>query len=264
MDRGLRIGIIAVACILSPLRALAQAPADLETTLQRARDLIYQSGDYDGAVRLLREQVDWQRPPDDKLREAYLLLIDSIVYLGNARVADPGGYSTAQILYDEARATIAQCLRIKELRQTRPEPEHLFAPETKRFFTEVRQQTLGGFVVPSVMPADAAVLLDGDTLRVMTGEALRGDLDLLAGVHRIQVLRDGYDPVSEEIRVEPGITTSRDYTLNKRRGWVWYATRGTGIAALAGGVVALVAGGDEASAPALEPLPGAPPPPPTP
>ena len=81
----------------------AQSAPDIDATLQRARDLIYTSGDYDGAVRLLREEVDWQRPPDDKLREAYLLLIDSIVYLGNARVADPGGYSTAQILYDEAR-----------------------------------------------------------------------------------------------------------------------------------------------------------------
>ena len=241
----------------------AQSAPDIDATLQRARDLIYTSGDYDGAVRLLREEVDWQRPPDDKLREAYLLLIDSIVYLGNARVADPGGYSTAQILYDEARTTIAQCLSVKELRQTRPEPDSLFAPETKRFFTEVRQQTLGGFEIRTLQPEDATVTLDGDTLRAMPGETVRSDLNLLAGTHVVQISHDGFDAISEEIRIEPGVTASRDYALNKHRGWSWYATRGTGLAVVAGGVIALVTGAsNESTPPPAEPLPSAPPPPP--
>jgi hypothetical protein len=255
------IGVFLLA--LAPGLSGAQSPPDIDTTLQQARDLIYTSGDYDGAVRLLRENIDWQRPPDEKLREAYLLLIDSIVYLGNARVADPGGYSTAQILYDEARTTIAQCLRVKELRQTRPEPDSLFAPETKRFFTEVRQQTLGGFEVRTLQPEDATVILDGDTLQAVPGEGVRGDLNLLAGTHTIHITRDGFDDIAEEIHVEPGVTASRDYALNKRRGWTWYATRGTGLAVVAGGVIALVTnGGSETTPPPLEPLPSAPPPPP--
>jgi PEGA domain-containing protein len=249
-------------CVAAMLVAVdAAAQADIDATLQRARDLIYTSGDYDGAVRLLREEVDWQRPPDAKLREAYLLLIDSIVYLGNANVADPGGYSTAQILYDEARTTIAQCLRIKELRQTRPEPDSLFAPETKRLFTEVRQQTLGGFVVRDLQPEDAVVTLDGDTLRALPGETGRGDLDLMAGVHSVVIQRHGYAEYVEELRVQPGVTTTRDYVLKKHRGWSWYATRVTGLAVVTGGIVALVAGGGEETPPAAEPLPAAPPPP---
>ena len=256
------VAMVIMTALAGPLVAQPAKP-DIDATLQQARDLIYTSGDYDGAVRLLRENIDWQRPPDDKLREAYLLLIDSIVYLGNARVADPGGYSTAQILYDEARTTIAQCLSVKELRQTRPEPDSLFAPETKRFFTEVRQQTLGGFVVRTLQPDDATVMLDGDTLRAMPGESVRSDLNLLAGTHTVHILRDGFDELTEEIHIEPGVTASRDYALNKRRGWTWYATRGTGLAVVAVGVVALVgSASDESTPPPLEPLPGAPPPPP--
>jgi hypothetical protein len=78
----------------------------------------------------------------------------------------------------------------------------------------------------------------------------------------VHIHRDGFDAVAEEIRIEPGVTASRDYALNKRRGWTWYATRGSGLAAVAGGVIALVAGGGSETTPALEPLPGAPPPPP--
>ena len=253
-----------VLAVVMLLAIDAAAQADIDATLQRARDLIYTSGDYDAAVRLLREEIDWQRPPDAKLREAYLLLIDSMVYLGNAHVADPGGYSTAQILYDEARTTIAQCLRIKELRQTRPEPDSLFAPETKRFFTEVRQQILGGFVVRDLQPEDAIVTLDGDTLRVLPDASGRGDLDLLAGVHDVVIQRQGYGDYVEAIRVQPGVTTTRDYVLKKHRGWKWYATRVTGVAVVTGGIVALVAGGGEEAPPAAEPLPAAPGPPPAP
>jgi hypothetical protein len=254
--------MLCVAAMLLATSALTQP--DIDASIQRARDLIYTSGDYDGAVRLLREEIDWQRPPDAKLREAYLLLVDSIVYLGNARVADPGGYSTAQILYDEARTTIAQCLSIKELRQTRPEPDSLFAPETKRFFTEVRQQTLGGFVVRALEPADAIVTLDGDTLRGLPQEGGLGDLDLLAGVHSVVIQREGYDDHVEQIDVQPGVTTSRDYVLKKHRGWGWYATRVTGVAVITGGIVALVAAGGGESTPPPEPLPAAPGPPPLP
>ena len=250
-----------VFAVVMLLAVDAAAQADIDSTLQRARDLIYTSGDYDGAVRTLREGIDWQRPPDAKLREAYLLLIDSIVYLGNANVADPGGYSTAQILYDEARTTIAQCLKIKELRQTRPEPDSLFAPETKRFFTEVRQQILGGFVVRDLQPGDAIEKLDGDTLRALPGVGVRGDLDLLAGVHSMVIQREGYGDYVEEIHVQPGVTTTRDYALKRHRGWKWYATRVGGVAVVSGGIVALVASGGENASPAEQPLPAAPGPP---
>ena len=90
------------------------------------------------------------------------------------------------------------------------------------------------------------------------------DLDLLAGVHSVRIEREGYNPYTEDIDVQAGVTTSRDYVLKKHRGWGWYATRVTGVAVVAGGIVALVAGGGGDSAPPPEPLPAAPAPPPVP
>lgn len=250
----------------SPLPLLAQdappppvaAPADAEAALQRARESI-KSGEYDQAIETLKGLIGQPRLRVETLRETYLLLIKAYVYHGNDYKRKEQGREASILHYNAARERIAECLRIPELRHTRPEPESDYPEEMVTFFKDVRAQILGSFRVSSVSPAGAIALMDSDTLRTAPGDLARGDVDLSVGQHLVVVRYPGFRDVTEQVTIAPGATLERSYQLTKRRGRLWYASR-VGVAlGVVGGIVAVLARPGATSSPT--PLPEAPPPP---
>jgi hypothetical protein len=130
-----------------------------------------------------------------------------------------------------------------------------------RLFDDVRSEIFGALRVRDVSPAGAMVYLDGDTLHVSPGEEALGAKDIPAGVHIVTVEHPGYETVTDRIVIAPNSTLERNYSLEKRKGTGWYATRvGLGLAVVGGLAFALLSGDDSAETPP-EPLPGPPPPP---
>jgi hypothetical protein len=268
--RSLRVLLCAtLAAAWLPAPATAQthgtpvaAPADTsvarsEAPLSEARELV-KSGDYDRAIEILKPVIERSRSRIDEQRDAYLLLIKTHVFLANDLKFKAQGKVSSDLNYDEARKRIAECLAIKELRHTRPEPASEYPPEMVSLFAEVRGQTLGAFRISSLVPRDAVVLFDSDTLRAMPGDTLLGDTDIPIGQHRVVASHERYRDLTEEVTISPGATLERPYELSKRRSGLWYATWITaGVGAVVGLVAALTHGGNTTQ----EPLPGAPPPP---
>jgi hypothetical protein len=124
-------------------------------------------------------------------------------------------------------------------------------------FEKVRYESLGSLRILKLTPADACVLLDGDTLRVTPPDTLLRETDLAAGAHRLTIRRPGYKELRETIQISPGAATEREYALRRKHGAFWYASR-SGIAL--GGVTAVLLsnrshGGEAAPPPYPEPPP---------
>lgn len=239
-----------------PVEQRAQAA---DASLDEARELI-KTGDYDRAIEILRAAIVQSKSQAGRLRDAYLLLIKTYVFLGNDLKLKPQGREASNLNYKAARELIAECLRIKELRHTRPEPASEFPPEMTAFFSEVRGQIFGSFRVVGTEPRNAVVLFDSDTLRMSPGDSLLGDVDLAVGPHLVVVRATGFKDVTDEVLISPNSTLERSYQLPRRRGGAWYATVATGTAGVVGGLIALLAG-KKSETEAAQPLPGAPPPP---
>ena len=251
-----------------PAPLLAQEPAaaptpmagdstDSGAPLGEARDLI-KSGDYDGAIRLLKPVIERSRDRAAELRDAYLLLIKSHVYLANELKTQAQGKVSSDLMKDEARKLIAECLGTKSLRHTRLESVSEYPEEMISLFDETRTRMFGAFRVAKYEPRGATLLFDADTLRAMPGDTLLGDVDIPAGVHRVVVSARGYRDLTEQVNIPSGSTLDRSYRLARRRGGLWYATRITGAVGAVGGAIALTRGGGTTT---LSPLPGAPDPP---
>lgn len=237
-------------------------PADSVTaaSLERARVLI-KDGEYDGAIEILKASIQRARPTPVILRDAYLLLIKTYVFVGNDLKFKPQGREASNLNYQEAKKLIAECLRIDVLRHTHPEPASEYPPEMISAFAEVRSKIFGSFRVADLKPPGAVVLLDADTLQALPGDSLLGDVDLEVGPHRVNVIAKGYRPVTQEILISPNSTLERSYRLSRKRGAGWYAAA-SGVA-LAGviGIFAIGRGSADEPPPGEEPLPPAPPPP---
>lgn len=258
--QGTGAGAILAAVDSTPTRS-APAPdaRAASAAIEEARELI-KSGDNDRAIEKLRSAVVLGRQDPAILRLAYLQLIKTYVFLGNDYRAKPQGYEQSRLNYREARQLIAEALAVPALRDLRAEPATDYPPEMIASFAEVRAQVFGAFRVTDLEPPGAVVLLDGQTLRAPAPGAPLGETDLPIGAHRVVVRHPGYQDVSEEVVVSPGATLERRYRLEKKRGAMWYASRG-GVVAGVIGTVALLVGRNGGGAATATPLPGAPPPP---
>ena len=239
--------------------ASAAAPMDVESTIQNARESI-KNGRYDQAIETLQDVIKRPQQRTETLRVPYLLLIEAFVYRGNDfRCREPGRQASLQN-YEKARALIAECLRVRELRHTRPEPATDYPDEMVASFKDVRAQIFGSFRVSDVSPAGAVVLFDADTLKGEPGSAMREDTDLAVGQHRVIVHYPGYREVAENVTIAPGSTLEQPYHLTRPDRRVWYAS-GAAVF-LAGGLAAILgkkaAGTGTTTA---QPLGGPPPPP---
>jgi hypothetical protein len=257
--RVLRLALV-LATLATPWLGVAPAAAQAASTdaLTRARELI-KNADYDQALEVLRAEIARPGIPTETLREAYLQLIKTYVFLGNDYKFRPQGREASNLNYRAARDQIAALLAIPALRDTRPEPATDYPPEMIGFFAEVRSRMFGGFRVIGLEPRIAVVMLDGDTLGMSDAGMLPSAIDLPVGPHPVSVRAPGHEDLVETITISPGATVERSYRLEKRRTAAWYATRWGGAAVVVGGVVALLARGS--SDDAASPLPGPPPPP---
>ena len=253
---------------VAPLAALAQTaappaaaapapPPDSPASLEKARELI-KDGDYDAAIEILKAAVGAGQ--SGQLRDAYLLLIKTYVFVGNDLKFKPQGREASNLNYQEARKLIAECLRTPGLRHTQPEPASEYPPEMLDFFSQVRGSIFGSFRIPRLEPANAVALLDGDTLRAFPGDSLLGDVDLPVGRHLVHLRAAGYKHVDEEVTIPSGSVLERSYRLTRQRGPVWYATASSVALAAVIGVFAIGRAGSGGPSPPGN-LPGAPPPP---
>ena len=247
--------------VLAPAELLAQgAPAPADTVavpIDQARELI-KSGDNDRAIEVLKDVISKEKGSLSRLREAYLLLIKSYVFLGNDFKLKPQGREASNLNYRAAREVIAECLKVKALRHTQPEPASEYPPEMLSFFGEVRARMFGSFTVTELSPATAVALFDADTLRALPGSGARGDVDLAVGRHVVVLRAPGHKDVSEEVTISPNTTLERSYRLEKNHGAWWYTSR-------AGAVIGATSLGlalrRHKPGTTEQPLPAAPPPP---
>ncbi len=245
--------------LVTPLASVADSTAAHAAALERAREML-RDGDYDRSIEVLKGALERAGSDPERLRETYLLLIKTYVFLGNDLKFKPQGREASNLNYQEARRLIAECLGRRELRHMYPEPASQYPPEMVTFFAETRRNIFGAFRVQEVVPATALVLLDGDTLRTLPGETQMGDVDIATGEHVVVVSAPGFKETTDRITIAPDVTLERSYRLVKRKGGMWYATRGAGALGLVGGVIAAIAsrGG---TGPTAAPLPSAPDPP---
>jgi hypothetical protein len=258
-----------------PLAAPASPAADTTATveaaatplspLDQARELL-RDGEYDRSIDVLKAALATSRSDPARLRETYLLLIKTYVFIGNDLKFKPQGRAASNLNYLEARRLIAECLGTRELRHTRPEPASQYPPEMVTFFAESRRALFGGFRVRELTPAHAVVLLDGDTLRALPGGVEAGDIDLATGPHGVVVRARGYQETTDHITIPAGVNLERSYRLTKKKSGLWYATRGAGALGLLAGAILGIAtrGGSPAATKSAPTLPGAPDPPPAP
>jgi hypothetical protein len=258
----LAASVLGLACP-PPARAQGTATPAVEvgSSLQQARELI-KTGEYDGAIEILKAAIARPGNRVDDLRDAYLLLVKTYVFLGNDLKRKPQGLEASKLNYKAARELVIECLKIRELRHTRPEPATDYPPEMISLFAEVRGQIFGSIRLVGLDPPDATALLDADTLRTLPADSLLGDVDVAVGPHRVTVGREGYKDATHEIMISPNSTLEPSYRLEKKRSGTWYAAVGAGAA---GAVVAIFVLGQinhgSAAPPTDPPLPEAPPPP---
>ena len=233
----------------------------VDEALDEARESI-KTGDYDGTIALLKDALERSRSNPAQLEQAYLLLIKTHVFQGNDNKFKPQGRTMSELSYAEARRLTIEALQVSELRHMRPEPVTDYPPEMVRLFEDVRREIFGGIRVREVTPPDAVVFFDGDTLGLLPDEAALGLTDVPQGVHIVQVVRDGYETITDRVVIAPNSMIDRSYTMQKRRGTGWYATRvGIGLALVGGIAAAFLAGETSTEDPPPQPLPGPPPPP---
>jgi hypothetical protein len=262
--------VLALAVLLlSPIAATAREPGEvvgpvaadppaaieplgfpaLEKLVADARYLLTE-GDYDGAVRNLKTVIAQltgrvsgranRASPDKETRllgRAYLILVKAYVMHGNFYITEPQGREVTQMFYREARGCIEECLRNPRLRHLQPDSVAIYPPEMYALFEKVRYESLGSLRILKLTPADACVLLDGDTLRLVPPDTCLKETDLAAGPHELIIRRPGYKDLREKIQISPGGATEREYALRRRHGTLWYASR-AGIAA--GGIAAIL------------------------
>jgi hypothetical protein len=263
--------VLAAWIVMAPLSAAAQqgtpppapAPAAVVTadpSLDQAKELI-KNGDYDRAIDLLKSAIERGKHDEATLREAYLLLIKTYVFLGNDYKFKPQGREMSNLNYRAARDLIVEALGRKELRHLKPEPASEFPPEMIASFAEVRNEIFGSFRVARLAPPTAMVILDGDTLGLYPGDSMPGDVDLPVGKHLVVVRAPGYKDATDEVTIAPGANLERAYALQKGRSPAWYATWGAAAVGVVVGGIALASGGGGSGTTEPTALPGAPPPP---
>lgn len=221
---------------------------DLDATLEAVR-INLKNGEYDQAVAALKPAIAKARSQLTRLREAYLLLIKTYVYQGNSLKSEPDGLAASEQCYREAKRYVVECLTTRELRHTQPKPASDYPPEMLELFSSVRAVIFGAFRVRDLLPPDAVITVDGDTLRFAEGQRAAEIVDLTVGMHQVVVQHPGYRDLTEEIHLLPGEAVERTYELTRRGRSIWY-TLLAGVAV--GGVAAALAlsgGEDESAAP---------------
>ena len=219
-------------------QAASQAATALDSLLARSRELI-KRGDYDSAIDQLKLAVTGPHATTERLRDAYLMLIKCYVFAGNSYRSRLDGRETSSLYYKEARERILECLRIRDLRDTRAEPEGEYPQEMVNEFAEARNEHFGSFRVIGLAPATALVMLDADTVR-SRGDGTLGLSDIVVGPHRVRVVHAGHRALEDTITIGPGATLERSYELARGHGPAWRVARaGVFAGALAGLAAAL-------------------------
>lgn len=246
-----------------PRPAAAQTAPGFAEREQEVRRLI-RNGQPEAAIeaaRAAKAEVEARTAEPAQRARAYLLVILSYVNYGNFQ-SNERRTMAAETLHKEARTLIRELLSAPELRRTEIDrTSGEYPPEMTEMFDRARAELFGALRIISLDPADARVVLDGEPLGALDGEAQLGDARLATGPHTIVVERDGYQTLRETITITPNSWQERPYKLVKKRGKRFYALLGAGVVAAAGGVTALVAGGGGGGSTTASPLPGPPPPP---
>ncbi len=214
---------------------------DLETSLRESRALL-RGGEYDRAIQILEAAIARLHVPPRQLADVYLLMVKSYVIAGNFQKSQPGGRDAWIHYHAEARRRIGECLAIRALRHTTPEPADEYPPEMLAMFAEARGRMFGSFAVVAVDPPGSTVILDADTVRSgQDGKYVEPDVSI--GAHNVLIQHDGYLTQSDAVTVGRGATLQRTYRLAKERGRMWYASRIAAAVGTAAGVGLAVRGG---------------------
>ena len=213
-------------------------------TLERAEALIL-GGLYDDAVPMLKALVGLSDSAPEIRWSAYLLLIRSLVFLGNHHKLKPDGRQASQLFYEEARRTIVECLGIAEFRHVEPDPSTGDPRKMVELFADVRREIFGSLRITELSPSDAVVVFRGDTLHAHPLSGVIEEIDVPVGTHPLDVYHDDFPVLHVDVLISPNTVVERPVALEKKRNPLWI---GLALAAAAGaGVVAAVLGGSAGS-----------------
>ncbi len=204
-------------------RAMPDSLRPLDALLAAVR-LDLKSGDYDQATVDAKELIARSQDEPATLEQGYLLLIRNCVMRGNSYKNEPQGREPSELFYKEAERYVVECLSIAQLRHVKPSPAEN-PPEMVEMFRRVREESFGSIHLLRLDPADALVILEGDTLRLVAPDTVLALDDLPAGQHTLTLRRSGYRDLVDRITVKPGVVAEKSYTLSHRRGLAWVAQR---------------------------------------
>jgi hypothetical protein len=256
-------GVAKIQNSASPAPAMQTPQQQPSTALAQARAHM-SAAEYEEAIAILEPVVEGTRFDPNLLQETYLMLVEAHVYAGNR---SPAG-TEQQRSYEKARELIRECLGVRELRRTRPEPPDRYPAEMLKFFDEVRGEIFGSFEITQLEPSDAEVTFDGEALAAGADGIWRA-VDVPIGARLLVIRHSDYEVFTEDIVIEPAKLVSRPYALRRKKGFGWYATFVAAplaaVVGLAVGVVASVGEETPVQVPvALEPPLPEPPSPPSP
>jgi len=221
------------------------APPETEELLRQARSHMQQL-EYEEAIALLEPVLATPAIDTALLGETYLLLVEAHVYRGNL---GPPGTKERQLWYDEAAKLVHDCLARPDLRHIDPDPPESYPAEMVQLFAAARREMFGTFEIGSLDPSDAEVLLGGAPLVRDADGALRRTA-VPIGRHVLLVRRPGYREIVEDLEISPATVSSRSFSLERDRGFGWYATRVIApVAAVVGAAVVIATRGGQEETP---------------
>jgi hypothetical protein len=258
------LNMVAQTLLLTPLRTVAQGQSELSEVLELRDEVrgLQQRELFESAIELLEATLVLPDPSSTELlREIHLLLVETHVLYGNALDFEEKP-AMAGLSWEKAREWARKCLEHEALRDTDPRSVPEYPERGIRLFQELHREMFGSLRVDRLDPPDAEVRLDGKLLEQLPDEPRVGALYVPVGEHTVLVRREGYQDHVETILVEGGSSIQKEYGLEKKRGFWWYALRGTGVVAV-GTTIAWLAGAfeDGTSEQSPSPLPEPPNPP---
>jgi hypothetical protein len=238
-----RISLVLGALLWGSLNGIPPAPGMLRA--QTVDDSIYHqweeaislrsNGRYHEAVGVLQEIIRGHADQADVLRRAY----NQLVFTCWADRHEHDEFQAAREALGRFPDLMADTIEIPEA--------------INDIYAQLRREMFGAVTIRK--PDECQVYMNGE----LVGETPLFLPYIPVGEYELLVVKEGYRPYRETVRVDPDGRHNFEISMSRQRGWGWWTLRiGSGVAAST--ALGLLLGHDSSGA-SPEPLPGPPDPP---
>ncbi len=195
-------GYPAYRMVTMPITPDGKAPAFLETDIRPKKTHLFLDGDDLGKVKYFNG--NWDRLPLSPGLRKLEFRTPGYRTLRVELDAEPGRFYRLDYSMEKGEGEDPRSVRLPA-----PEKETIAPPE---------RGIRSGLMKITVLPADAAVYLDGEFLgRGDELSRLHGALPVAIGIHRIEIVRPGYEARTLEINVTEGEPLRLDLDLKQEQ-----------------------------------------------